>query len=58
MTDHAQDFTRDDGEGICTLCGADASIVNGVAMHFDGWRDDACDPRPVDVRLNRDGDVR
>lgn len=56
MTIH--DFTTDDGVGTCVLCGSECWIVNGVPMHTDGWRDDACDPSPAQVRLVLTGAAR
>lgn len=44
------DFTEGDRHGTCTLCGAACWIINGVPMHDDGWRDDACNPSPAEIR--------
>ena len=47
-------LTVNDGRGTCDLCGASAWVVNGVPMHDDGWRDDACDPTAAQVTLAPD----
>jgi hypothetical protein len=39
-----------DRRGICTRCGAQAWVINGVATHDEGWRDDQCDPSAAEVQ--------
>jgi hypothetical protein len=38
-----------DREGTCELCGAACHVINGVATHADGWRDDECSPSAAQV---------
>lgn len=38
-----------DRNGTCK-CGGAASVINGVVMHDDGWRDDECDASAAEVK--------
>jgi len=39
-----------DRKGTCQLCGAAAWVINGVATHDEGWRDDGCSPSAAQVQ--------
>jgi hypothetical protein len=36
-------------KGTCVRCEAECWVINGVATHADGWRDDECRPSAAEV---------
>jgi hypothetical protein len=51
------DFTEYDGTGVCLKCHAPAAVVNGVAMHEQGWRDDDCFPSVAQIAFGESHEV-